>query len=80
MEYVAEIRIELKKGVMDAEGETIQKTLNLLNYKVSKVRTIKAYEVVVEAKDKNDAISKMEDACKRLLANPVIQDYSIKIK
>jgi len=80
MEYTVEIRIELKRGVIDAEGETIQKTLNLLNFKVSKVRSIKVYEVVVEAKDKNDAARQMEDACKRLLANPVIQDYSIKVR
>lgn len=78
--FLVEVRIELKKGVMDAEGETVEKSLNLLGYNAKDVRAIKVYEMSIEGRTKNDARKKIEDACKKLLANPVIQNYEIKFK
>ncbi len=80
MKFLAEVRIELKKGVMDAEGETIQKSLKLLGYPVERVRAVKVYEILIDAKSKKDSEKKIEDACRKLLANPVIQNYSIIVK
>lgn len=74
-----EVRIELKPGVIDAEGETVQKSLTLLGFSVGKVKSVKVYEISIEANSEEDARKRMEDACKRLLANPVIQDYSLRI-
>ncbi len=79
MEYKTEVRITLKRGVLDAEGETIQHSLKLLGYNVKKVETVKCYIVTVEAKTEKEAIFRLEDSCRKLLANPVIQDYSIKV-
>lgn len=79
MEFEIEVRIELKKGVMDAEGETVEKSLKLLGYNVKKVESVKVYNITVDAKSKKDAIRQMDDACKRLLANPVIHNYSIRV-
>jgi phosphoribosylformylglycinamidine synthase PurS subunit len=80
MIYKAEVRIELKPGVIDAEGETVQKSLKLLGYPAVKVNTVKVYVIDLEANSKKDAEREIEDACKRLLANPVIQNYSIKVE
>lgn len=80
MNFEVEVRIELKPGVIDAEGETIQKSLKLLGYPVDKVKTVKVYVIDVNADSKKDAEEKIADACKRLLANPVIQNYSVKVK
>lgn len=80
MIYQAEARIELKPGVMDAEGETVQKSLRLLGYPTTKVNTIKVYSINVEADSVEEAQKKIEDACRRLLANPVIQKYTVSIK
>lgn len=79
MDYTVEVRVELKRGVLDAEGETVQKSLRLLGYSVSKVGTIKAYRITVDAKSREEAVAVVESASKRLLANPVIQDYSITV-
>ena len=79
MEYNLEVKVSLKKGVLDAEGETIQKSLKLLGYDVKKVESIKCYRVAVEAKTEKEAVSRIEDSCRKLLANPVIQDYSITV-
>ena len=72
----AEVRIELKKGVVDAEGESVKKALNLLGLPVDHVETVKVYKVKLES---SDAKGVLEEACRKLLANPVIQSYTITI-
>ncbi|HDH41875.1 MAG TPA: phosphoribosylformylglycinamidine synthase, purS protein [Candidatus Altiarchaeales archaeon] len=80
MNFEVEVRIELKPGVIDAEGETIRKSLKLLGYPVNDVKSLKVYVIDVNADSKKDAEEKITDACRRLLANPVIQNYSVKVK
>lgn len=79
MEFKAEVRVELKPGVLDAEGKTIQKSLKLLGYPVDNVKTINVYEIIIESGSIENAKAEIEDACRRLLANPVIHNYSIEI-
>jgi len=79
MEHKMEVKISLKPGVLDAEGETIQKSLSLLGFDVKKVEAVKCYRVTVDAKTEKEATARVEESCKKLLANPVIQDYSIKV-
>ena len=79
MDYVLEVRIEYKKGVLDAEGETVKKSLDLLGYIVDKVDSVKVYRITVSAGSEKEAKEAIDEASKRLLANPVIQDYSISV-
>ena len=79
MDFTVEVRVELKKGALDAEGETVKKALGLLGYPVEKVDTVKAYRLVVSADNKEKAAKLVGEASARLLANPVIQDYSVKV-
>ncbi len=79
MEYVVEVRVELKKGALDAEGETVEKSLALLGYSVRRVDTVKVYRLTVEAKSRKDAKGIVEAAARRLLANPVIQEYAVTV-
>lgn len=74
----AEVRIEFKKGVVDAEGGSVRKALHLLGYPVQNVDTIKVYRITLDS-TKSEAKKTLEDACRKLLANPVIQRYSITI-
>ncbi|MFH1722631.1 MAG: phosphoribosylformylglycinamidine synthase subunit PurS [Candidatus Altiarchaeota archaeon] len=79
MDVRVEVRISYKKGVVDAEGETVAKSLKLLGYAAIKVSTVQVYEVTVTAASEKEALQIMDDAGKRLLANPVIQDFSLKV-
>lgn len=79
MDYVVEVRVSLKEGVLDAEGETVAKSLGLLGFDVKKVEAVKAYKVTVAAKTKDEAKKTVTEACERLLANPVIQDYEVRV-
>ena len=67
-----------KKGVLDPQGKAIQQTLNSMNFiDVSEVRQGKYFEIETELKDEKDAKQNVEDMCKKLLANLVIEDYKI---
>lgn len=79
MKYNAEVKISLKKGMLNPEASTIQRALALLGYKVEDTDTIKIIKFTVDEKNEELAREKTEDMCQRLLCNPVIHDYEIKI-
>jgi len=75
-----EIRIELKKGVADPEGGNTKKTLESLGFLgVKSVRSVKVFEMELEM-DPEAARVAADDMCRKLLANPVIQNYSITVR
>ena len=77
----AEIRIELKKGVADPEGKNVKKTLELLGFDgIAAVKTVKVFIVDMETDDREKAARDADEMCRKLLANPVIQNYSISIE
>ena len=70
--------VTLKNGVLDPQGKAIQQTLIGMNFdKVSEVRQGKFFEIEVKENDESKAKSLVEDMCKKLLANLVIEDYKI---
>ncbi|MFW6144910.1 MAG: phosphoribosylformylglycinamidine synthase subunit PurS [Candidatus Natronoplasma sp.] len=77
----AEVIIELKKGVADPEGMNTKKALNLLGWDVEDVKSGKVYEIDLgDDVSEEEAREEVEEMCKRLLANPVIQTYEIIMK
>ena len=70
--------VTLKNGVLDPQGKAIQQTLNGMGFSsVNEVRQGKFFEVDVNEKDEAKAKIKVEDMCKKLLANLVIENYRI---
>ena len=70
--------VTLKKGVLDPQGKAIQQTLNGMGFSsVNEVRQGKFFEVDVNEKDEAKAKIKVEDMCKKLLANLVIENFEI---
>ena len=70
--------VTLKNGVLDPQGKAIQQTLNGMNFNnVSEVRQGKFFEIDVNENDEAKAKSLVDDMCKKLLANLVIEDYKI---
>lgn len=68
-----EVRISYKPGVQDAEGESTLQGLRALGFdRVEEVRTAKVFMIKGEY-----SRVEVEEMCRRLLANPVSQDYSI---
>jgi len=70
--------VTLKKSVLDPQGTVIQQTLNGMGFNnVSDVRQGKFFEIDIDEKDQKKAEEKVEDMCKKLLANLVIENYKI---
>jgi len=70
--------ITLKKDVLDPQGKVIQQTLNGMGFKdINEVRQGKYFEIDVKESDPNKAKLLIEDMCKKLLANLVIENYKI---
>ena len=70
--------VTLKNGVLDPQGTAIQQTLNGMTFdNVSEVRQGKYFDIEVNENDESKAKSQVEEMCKKLLANLVIEDYKI---
>ena len=70
--------VTLKNGVLDPQGKAIQQTLNGMSFaNVSEVRQGKYFDIEVNESDESKAKTQVEDMCKKLLANLVIEDYKI---
>ena len=70
--------ITLKKDVLDPQGKVIHQALDGMGFKdVSEVRQGKYFEIDVKENDPKKAQSIVEDMCKKLLANLVIENYKI---
>ena len=70
--------ITLKKDVLDPQGKVIQQALDGMGYKnVDEVRQGKYFEIDVKENDPNKAKAIVEEMCKKLLANLVIENYKI---
>ena len=70
--------ITLKNDVLDPQGKVIHQTLNGMGFKdINEVRQGKYFEIDVKESDPNKAKGKVEEMCKKLLANLVIENYKI---
>lgn len=78
--YEAKVTIGLKKGVSDPEGANTLKALKLLGFNnVQEAKTIRTVDLLIDGKSKDDVRKSVEQMCQRLLTNPVIHTYKIKI-
>ena len=80
MKFRARIEVNLKLGHSDPEGETTKQSLSELNYMVHSVNVGKVYDIVLEAKSLAEAKKKVDEMCRRLLANPVKDNYRFEIE
>tara|TARA_A100001011_G_scaffold398156_1_gene501581 strand:- start:986 stop:1228 length:243 start_codon:yes stop_codon:yes gene_type:complete len=70
--------ITLKKDVLDPQGKVIHQTLNGMGFKnIDEIRQGKYFEINVKENDPKKAKEIVEDICKKLLANLVIENYKI---
>ena len=75
------VTVTLKKDVLDPQGKVIEKTLKNMGYNnIENVRQGKFFEIEINDNDKKKAESTVEEICKKLLTNMVIEDYSINFK
>jgi len=70
--------ITLKKEVLDPQGKVIRSALDGMGFNnINEIRQGKYFEIDIDEKDKKKAEEQVENMCKKLLANLVIEDYKI---
>ena len=76
----AKVTVMLKDGVLDPQGEAVKNALKSLEYNtVESVRQGKVIEIVLDETSKETANKSIQEMCKKLLANTVIESYEIEI-
>lgn len=74
------VEVKLKPAYWDPEGTTAEKALKDLGFKVERVRVAKVYEMEIYASSKEDAEKKADEMSRKLLSNPVKDDYFFEVK
>lgn len=76
----AKVHVTLKRGVLDPQGKAIEHALGTLGFDgVDNVRAGKVIELDIHETDPDAAREKVKAMCVKLLANTVIEDYSIEL-
>ena len=79
-EFEARIDVSHLPGILDPQGATVEKALPALGYtNVSQVSVGKSIRLVVDAENEAAAHAQVDEMCHRLLANPVIEAFTIAI-
>ena len=72
------VTVTLKRDVLDPQGKVVQNTLqNLGMHNLKSIRQGKYFEIEMIDSDIDEAEKKVDDMCKKLLANLIIEDYKI---
>jgi phosphoribosylformylglycinamidine synthase len=80
MRFEARVDVTHLPGVLDPQGATVERALPALGYhNVSEVSIGKTIRLIIDAPDEASARSQVEEMCERLLANPVIEAYSVEV-
>jgi phosphoribosylformylglycinamidine synthase PurS subunit len=77
---VVEVRVKLKEQVLDPQGEAIRRVLAGLGYaEIEQVRVGKLMLLEVAGKDAQAVRSRVEEAYREVLANPVIEEFEVRV-
>ncbi len=71
------ITVTLKKDVLDPQGKVVQNTLINLGLNLKNIRQGKYFEIEIDEKDQAEAENNVNEMCKKLLVNLIIEDYKI---
>lgn len=76
----ARVTVTLKNGVLDPQGKAIEHALGGLGFSgVDSVRQGKVFDVVLETSDRSKAEAELKAMGEKLLANTVIEDFSVEV-
>ncbi len=78
--YISKIRISIRRTILDPQGKAVEHSLKALGFNsIEDTRVGKYIELKINSDSKEEAERISNEACKRLLANPVMEDYTFEI-
>ncbi len=81
MNFIAQIAIMPLKELLDPQGKAVEQSLQKMSFKeIDDVRIGKHITIKINANSKEIAQARIEEACKKLLANPIMEGYQYELK
>jgi len=78
--FTSKINISIRKTILDPQGKAVEHSLKSLGFdSIEESRIGKYIELRINANNKEEAEKISEEACRKLLANPVMEDYSYEV-
>ena len=79
--FQATVYVKLKDGVLDPQGSTIKRALGNMGYEgIEEVRSGRVFEITLNSNDREETEKLLDQICRKLLANPIIEKYNFEIK
>jgi phosphoribosylformylglycinamidine synthase subunit PurS len=80
MTFHAAIRIQLRKQILDVQGKTVEQALHSMKFTaITDVHIGKYVELTVSAASSDEALNLVQEACAKLIANPIMEDFTIDL-
>jgi phosphoribosylformylglycinamidine synthase subunit PurS len=76
----ATVLVRPKAGILDPQGQAVESSLRQLGFSVGEARIGRVVDLEVEASDPEQARTAVEEMCRQLLANPLIESYEIELE
>jgi phosphoribosylformylglycinamidine synthase subunit PurS len=73
----ATVLVRPKPGILDPQGQAVESSLRHLGFEVSDARVGRLVDIDVVTDDKTEALAQLERMCEQLLANPLIESYTV---
>ena len=75
----ATVLVRPKQGILDPQGQAVESSLRHLGFDIAEARVGRLVDVELATEDREQALASLEQMCERLLANPLIESYSIEL-
>ena len=81
MKFLAEINVMPQKALLDPQGKAVNNSMHNIGFtSVENVRIGKHINFEIEADSKEAAEEKLNEACKKILSNPIMEDFEFELK
>jgi phosphoribosylformylglycinamidine synthase PurS subunit len=75
----ATVLVRPKEGILDPQGQAVEQSLRKLGFAVADARIGRLVDLEVEASSADEAHERVEEMCRQLLANPLIESYEVEV-
>jgi phosphoribosylformylglycinamidine synthase subunit PurS len=75
----ATVLVRPKEGILDPQGQAVEQSLRKLGFAVGQARVGRVVDFEVEAQTADEARERVDEMCKQLLANPLIESYEVEV-
>ena len=75
----ATVLVRPKEGILDPQGQAVEQSLRKLGFAVADARVGRVVDVEVDASSADEARERVDEMCRQLLANPLIESYEVEV-